>query len=68
MLKTGFNMRDFDCDYHWVTRVTRDPATGKIHVEGFRIAPFVLGDTLQNLSHLHDSLTSGLAVACNARA
>jgi hypothetical protein len=46
-----FNMGDFDYDYQWVTRVTRDPANGKVHGEGFRIAPFVLDDTLQNLSH-----------------
>jgi hypothetical protein len=60
-----FNMVDFDCDYESVTRVTRDPAAGKIRGEGFHIAPFVLDDTLQNL---HDGLTSGLTVACNARA
>lgn len=44
-----FNDGDFDLGYEWVTRVTRDPATGRVHGEGIRIHSFVLDDTLRNV-------------------
>jgi hypothetical protein len=37
----------FDLGYQWVTRVARDPVTGKIWGDGIRIAPFVLDDSLR---------------------
>ena len=43
-----FNHAGLDYGYQWVTRVARDPATGWIHGEGFRIDRFVLDDTLRN--------------------
>jgi hypothetical protein len=45
-----YNYGDFDYGYEWVTRVARNPATDRIHGEGFRIAPFVLDETLRNRS------------------
>ena len=43
-----FNHGSLDYTYQGVTRVARDPATGRIHGEGVRIDPFVLDDTLRN--------------------
>ena len=43
-----FNNGGFDYGYEWVTRVARDPTTGRIHGEGIRIAPFVLDASLRN--------------------
>ena len=42
-----FNSANLD-GYQWVTRVARDPQTGRIHGDGIRISPFVLDDTLRN--------------------
>lgn len=44
-----FNCSDFDFGYQWVTRIVRHPKTGFVHGEGFRIAPFILDDSLRNL-------------------
>jgi hypothetical protein len=44
-----FNAADLDFGYQWVTRVARDPKTGRIHGEGIRIAPFELDDSLRRL-------------------
>lgn len=44
-----FNDGGFDYGCEWVTRVARDPRTGRIHGEGIRIEPFVLDDTLRNI-------------------
>jgi hypothetical protein len=44
-----FNEGGFDYGYEWVTRVARDPRTGRIHGEGIRIEAFVLDDTLRNV-------------------
>ena len=44
-----FNSGGFDYGYEWVTRVARNPRTGRVHGEGFRIAPFVLDDSLRRL-------------------
>jgi len=44
-----FNDADLDFGYQWVTRVARDPETGRVFGEGFRIAPFELDDTLCNV-------------------
>ena len=35
-----FNSSDLDFGYQWVTRVARDPQTGRVRGEGFRIVPF----------------------------
>jgi hypothetical protein len=43
-----FNSADLDFGYQWVTRVARDPQTGRVRGEGFRINPFELDDTLRN--------------------
>jgi hypothetical protein len=40
-----FNSAGLDYGYQWVTRVARDPRTGRIHGEGIRIDPFILDDT-----------------------
>jgi len=44
-----FNSASFDFMYQWVTRVARDPRTGRIHGEGVRINSFVLDETLRNI-------------------
>jgi hypothetical protein len=44
-----FNSADFDFGYQWITRVARDPQTGRVRGEGIRIAPFQLDDTLRNI-------------------
>jgi hypothetical protein len=41
-----FNSANLDFGYQWVTRVARNPETGRVHGEGFRIDPFELDDTL----------------------
>ena len=45
-----FNSADLDFGYQWVTRVVRNPRTGRVHGEGFRIAPFELDDSLCHLT------------------
>ena len=50
-----FNLSDADFGYEWVTRVVRNPLTGHIHGEGFRINPFVLDDTLRSLRGTADN-------------
>jgi hypothetical protein len=42
-----FNNSDLDFSYQWVTRVVRDPNTGRIEGEGFRIPPFELDRSLR---------------------
>ena len=37
-----FNDAPIDFGYQWVTRVARDPKTGRIHGDGIRIDPFTL--------------------------
>jgi hypothetical protein len=44
-----FNAADLDFGYQWVTRVARNPRTGRIHGEGIRIAPFELDESLRRL-------------------
>ena len=44
-----FNRANLDYAYQWVTRVAREPATGRIRGEGFRIDPFVLDASLRRL-------------------
>lgn len=44
-----FNSADMDLGYQWVTRVARNPETGHIHGEGFRIRPFELDDSQRQL-------------------
>jgi len=45
-----FNRGAYDFGYQWVTRVARDPSTGKIIGDGIRIRPFVLDDTFENIA------------------
>jgi hypothetical protein len=45
-----FNQAKLDYAYQWVTRVARDPTTGRIHGEGVRIDPFVLDATYRRLA------------------
>ncbi len=45
-----FNTGGLDYGYQWVTRVARDPHTGRIHGEGIRISSFVLNEDLRSLS------------------
>jgi len=40
-----WNQGDFDFGYEWITRVTRDPLTGNIVGDGFRILPFMMDPT-----------------------
>jgi hypothetical protein len=44
-----FNDSEMDFGYQWVTRIARNPETGFVHGEGFRIAPFILDDSLREL-------------------
>ena len=44
-----FNRARLDYTFQGVTRVARDPRTGRIHGEGFRIDPFVLDKTLRHV-------------------
>jgi hypothetical protein len=44
-----FSTAGLDYGYQWVTRVVRNPLTGYIHGEGFRISPFILDDSLRGL-------------------
>lgn len=44
-----FNSANLDFGYQWVTRVARNPETGRVHGEGFRLDPFELDDTLCQL-------------------
>lgn len=45
-----FNSSDLDFGYQWITRVARDPQTGRVHGEGFRLKPFELDDSLRQLA------------------
>jgi hypothetical protein len=45
-----FNAGGYDYGYQWVTRVARDPRTGRIHGDGIRIGPFVLDASLRRLA------------------
>jgi hypothetical protein len=42
-----FNDGRVDLGYQWVTRVARDPETGRIHGDGIRIDPFSLDDSMR---------------------
>jgi hypothetical protein len=42
-----FNDGRVDLGYQWVTRVGRDPKTGRIHGDGIRIDPFILDDSMR---------------------
>ncbi len=42
-----FNRGNTDFGYEWITRFARDPATGRVHGEGIRIAPFILEPNLR---------------------
>ena len=46
-----FNSGGMDYGYQWVTRVGRNPRTGRVHGEGFRIPPFVLDDSLRQIRY-----------------
>ena len=45
-----FNSSDLDFGYQWITRVARDPQTGHVPGEGFRLKPFELDDSLRQLA------------------
>ena len=45
-----FNQAQLDYAYQWVTRVAREPTTGRIQGEGIRIDPFVLDATHRRLA------------------
>jgi len=49
-----FNTGGLDYGYQWVTRVAREPKSGKIYGEGFRISPFVLDETSRNIEKKFD--------------
>jgi hypothetical protein len=40
-----FTAREFDLGYEWITRVARDPQTGRLIGDGTRIAPFELDES-----------------------
>ena len=44
-----FNQGDFDFGYQWITRVARDPETGRIVGDGIRLGQFMLDMSLRNL-------------------
>jgi hypothetical protein len=44
-----FNTADFDFGYQWITRIARDPQTGRVRGEGFRMNSFELDDTLRDV-------------------
>lgn len=45
-----FNNGGLDYGYQWVTRVARNPQTGRIHGEGIRLSSFVLNEDLRSRS------------------
>jgi hypothetical protein len=45
-----FNQSKTDFGYQWVTRVARDPQTGRIHGDGIRIGAFMLDDSLRRVA------------------
>lgn len=45
-----FNSANLDWGYQWITRIARNPETGRIHGEGIRLPPFVLDETLRGLA------------------
>jgi hypothetical protein len=44
-----YNRLETDFGYQWVTRIARDPRTGRIHGDGIRIGAFVLDETLRRV-------------------
>lgn len=44
-----YNDWNTDFGYQWVTRVARNPKTGRIHGDGMRIGAFVLDETLRKV-------------------
>ena len=44
-----FNSGGLDYGYQWITRIARNPLTGKVQGEGIRISPFVLDNSLRKL-------------------
>ena len=42
--QTWFTAGKYDIGYQWITRVTRDPATGRILGGGIRIGNFELAE------------------------
>jgi hypothetical protein len=49
-----FNQGDIDRGYQWVTRMARDPRTGRIIGDGIRIGKFVLDETNRNIERWLD--------------
>jgi hypothetical protein len=45
-----FNYSNADFGYEWVTRVARNPQTGRVHGDGIRIGAFVLDETLRKVA------------------
>jgi hypothetical protein len=45
-----FNHGAYDFDYQWVTRVAREPGTGRIVGEGVRLSPFALDDSYRRVA------------------
>jgi hypothetical protein len=55
-----FNQGNFDYGYQWVTRVAREPGTGRIVGEGIRISPFALDHTYRHVAgHINGDLFYG---------
>lgn len=46
-----FTAADYDLGYQWITRVTRDPSTGRIVGGGIRISDFELADNGTKVLH-----------------
>jgi hypothetical protein len=44
-----YNRFETDFGYEWVTRVARNPRTGRIHGDGIRIGAFVLDESLRKV-------------------
>ena len=45
-----FNRGQFDFGYQWVTRVARDPASGRVVGEGIRLGEFILDASMRQLA------------------
>jgi hypothetical protein len=45
-----FTAEEFDLGYDWITRVVRDPRTGRLAGDGIRISPFLLADDGRTLA------------------
>ncbi|MEW6250223.1 MAG: hypothetical protein AB1716_06230 [Planctomycetota bacterium] len=48
--QSWFNQDDFDLGYQWITRVVRDPQTGRIYGDGIRMGTFELADDGRHLA------------------